>query len=64
MDDTLDTLGKAVAAALPSSVTGYAVAYHELNVTVEARDVVGVRQHVLVHDLYRDGPACEPLVVR
>jgi NADH-quinone oxidoreductase subunit C len=42
MDETLDTLGKAIAAALPSSVTGYAVAHHELTVTVEPRDIVAV----------------------
>ena len=36
MDETLDTLGKTIAAALPASVTGYAVAYHELTVTAQA----------------------------
>jgi NADH-quinone oxidoreductase subunit C len=42
MDETLDTLGKAIAAALPSSVTGYSVAFHELTVTAQARDIVAV----------------------
>jgi hypothetical protein len=31
---------------------------------LEPGDVARVRQHVLVHDLYRDGPAGELLVVR
>jgi hypothetical protein len=39
MDETLDTLGKTITAALPASVTGYAVAYHELNVTARASDI-------------------------
>jgi NADH-quinone oxidoreductase subunit C len=42
MDETLDTLGKTIAAALPSSVTGYSVAHHELTVTAEPRDIVAV----------------------
>ena len=52
MDDTLDTLGKAIADALPSSVTGYAIAYHELNVTVQANDIVAVMRFL------RDDPRC------
>ena len=36
MDETLDTLGKTIAGALASSVTGYAIAYHELTVTAQA----------------------------
>src|SRR5271156_6420615 len=40
MDETLDTLGKTIAAALPSSVTGYSVAHHELTVTAAPRDIV------------------------
>jgi NADH-quinone oxidoreductase subunit C len=42
MDETLDTLGKTIASALAASVTGYAVAYHELNVLVRAADIVAV----------------------
>src|SRR5580704_11654896 len=52
MDDTLDTLGKAIADALPASVTGYAVAYHELTVTVQAGDIVAVMRFL------RDDPRC------
>jgi len=42
MDENLDTLGKTITAALPASVTGYSVAYHELTVTVQANDIVPV----------------------
>jgi len=42
MDDQLDTLGKTIAGALATSVTGYAVAHHELNVSVHAADIVAV----------------------
>ncbi len=53
MDDTLETLGKTIAAALPSSVTGYAVAYRELTVSAEARDIGAVMRFL------RDDPRCE-----
>jgi NADH-quinone oxidoreductase subunit C len=52
MDETLDTLGKTIAAALPSAMTGYTVAYHELTVTAQARDIVAVIRFL------RDDPAC------
>ena len=52
MDETLDTLGKAIADALASAVTGYAVAYHELNVTAKASDIVAVMRFL------RDDPRC------
>src|SRR5262249_38851371 len=52
MDEALDTLGKTIAAALPSSVTGYAVAYRELTVTAEPRDIVAVMRYL------RDDPRC------
>ncbi len=52
MDETLDTLGKTIAAALPSAVTGYAVAYHELTVAAQASEIVAVMRHL------RDDPAC------
>jgi NADH-quinone oxidoreductase subunit C len=42
MDETLDTLGKSIAAALGPAVTGYAVAYHELTVTAQPGDIVAV----------------------
>src|SRR5580704_15881287 len=42
MDETLDTLGKTVAGELAPSVTGYAVAYHELTVAANAPDIVAV----------------------
>jgi NADH-quinone oxidoreductase subunit C len=48
MDEPLDTLGKTIAGALGPSVTGYAVAYHELTVTVQARDIVSVMR--FLHD--------------
>jgi NADH-quinone oxidoreductase subunit C len=53
MDETLDTLGKTIAAALPSAVTGYAVAHHELNVTARASDIVEVMRFL------RDDPRCQ-----
>ncbi len=40
-------------ARLPSSVTGYAVAYHELTVTVQAADIVAVMRFL------RDDPRCQ-----
>ena len=42
MDETLDKLGATIAAALPGSVTGHAVAHGELTVTAAARDIVKV----------------------
>jgi NADH-quinone oxidoreductase subunit C len=53
MDETLDTLGKTIAAALPSSVTGHAVAFHELTVTAQAHDIVAVLRFL------RDDPGCQ-----
>jgi NADH-quinone oxidoreductase subunit C len=52
MDETLNTLGKTIASALAASVTGYAVAYHELNVLVRAADIVAVMRFL------RDDPHC------
>jgi NADH-quinone oxidoreductase subunit C len=51
MDDALDTLGRTIAGAL-SSVTGHEVAFHELNVNVNARDIVSVMRFL------RDDPRC------
>jgi len=53
MDDSLDTLGKTIAAALAPSVLGYAVAQHELTVTAAARDIVAVMRFL------RDDPRCQ-----
>jgi hypothetical protein len=36
----------------------------ESHLAFEPRDVALVRQHVLVHDLYRHGPVGQLLVVR
>jgi NADH-quinone oxidoreductase subunit C len=53
LDETLDGLGKTIVAALPVSVTGYAVAYHELNVTARASDIVTVMRFL------RDDVRCQ-----
>jgi NADH-quinone oxidoreductase subunit C len=53
MDETLDTLGKTIAAALPNAVTGTAVAHRELNVTAKASDIVAVMRFL------RDDPRCQ-----
>jgi NADH-quinone oxidoreductase subunit C len=53
MDETLDTLGKTIAAALGPSVTGTAVAYQELNVTALTKDIVAVMR------LLRDDERCQ-----
>jgi NADH-quinone oxidoreductase subunit C len=52
MDEMLDTLGRTIADALPASVTGYAVAHHELTVDAKAADIVAVARF-----LY-DDPRC------
>ncbi len=53
MDDSLDTLGRTIADALGPSVTGYSIAYHELTVTANARDIVSVMRFL------RDDPRCQ-----
>ena len=53
MDEKLDTLGRTIAGALGPSVTGYSVAYHELTVTANARDIVSVMRFL------RDDPRCQ-----
>ena len=52
MDETLDTLGNTIAAALGPAVTGYAVAHHELTVTAQASEIVAVMK------LLRDDGRC------
>ncbi len=42
MEDMLDRLGATIKTALPGAVTGYEVAYGELNVTANAADIVKV----------------------
>jgi NADH-quinone oxidoreductase subunit C len=46
MDETLNQLGEAIAAALPGAVTGYAVALGELTVHAEAARFVEVARHL------------------
>ncbi len=52
MDDTLDSLGRTVVDALGPAVTGYAIAYHELTVSAQARSIVSVMRFL------RDDPRC------
>ena len=53
MDETLDTLGKAVTGALAPSVTDYAVAFHELTVTAQPSAIVAVMKFL------RDDSRCQ-----
>jgi NADH-quinone oxidoreductase subunit C len=53
MDETLDRLGRTITAALPSSATGYSIAFNELTVTGTARDIVSIMRYL------RDDPACQ-----
>ena len=53
MDETLDTLGTMIAAALGPSVTGYAVVHRELTVTATASEIVTVMRFL------RDDPRCQ-----
>ncbi len=53
MDETLDRLGKTIADALGPSVTGYAVAQHELTLNAQAADIVAVMRFL------RDDPRCQ-----
>ena len=52
MDDTLDTLGRTIAEALASAVSGYSVAHHELTLNANAGDIVSVVRFL------RDDPRC------
>jgi NADH-quinone oxidoreductase subunit C len=51
-DDTVESLGEAIAAALPGAVTGYAVTHGELTIDVNAADIVQVATFL------RDDPGC------
>src|ERR1700746_378407 len=53
MDETLDTLGRAIVSALPNAATGHDVAFHELTVTAHAPDIVAVMRFL------RDDPRCQ-----
>ncbi|HEY2528386.1 MAG TPA: NADH-quinone oxidoreductase subunit C [Xanthobacteraceae bacterium] len=53
MDDRLDTLGRTIAGALKSAVTGYSVAYHELTITAAASELVSVMRFL------RDDARCQ-----
>ena len=53
MDETLDKLGQAIAGTLAGAVTGHAVAYGELTLTANARDIVKVMTFL------RDDPSCQ-----
>src|SRR6478735_7152152 len=53
MDETLDSLGKAIADALPGAVTGHTIGYGELTITVNAADIVKVVTFL------RDDPRCQ-----
>jgi NADH-quinone oxidoreductase subunit C len=53
MSEALNTLGEAIVAALPGSVTGHSVAYGELTVTAQAADILKVVTFL------RDDPRCQ-----
>jgi NADH-quinone oxidoreductase subunit C len=53
MNETLDTLGRTIAAALPNAVAGYSIDFRELNVTANAADIVAVMRFL------RDDPRCQ-----
>jgi NADH-quinone oxidoreductase subunit C len=53
MSEALNTLGEAIVAALPGSVTGHSIAYGELTVTAQASDIVKVVTFL------RDDPRCQ-----
>jgi NADH-quinone oxidoreductase subunit C len=52
MDESLDALGRTIAESLTPSVTGYAVAHHELTVAARAADIVSVMRFL------REDPRC------
>jgi NADH-quinone oxidoreductase subunit C len=52
MDDTLETLGRTIADALPASITGYTVAHRELTLSGQACDVVSIMRFL------REDPRC------
>jgi NADH-quinone oxidoreductase subunit C len=53
MSEALNTLGEAIVAALPGSVTDHAVAYGELTITAQAADILKVVTFL------RDDPRCQ-----
>ena len=52
MDEALDTLGRTIVDGLAPSVQGYSIAYHELTVAAQARDIISVMRFL------RDDPRC------
>jgi NADH-quinone oxidoreductase subunit C len=52
-DDTVESLGEAIAAALPGAVTGRTVTHGELSIDVNAADIVPVATFL------RDDPRCQ-----
>ncbi len=52
MDDGLQQLGEAIAAALPGAITGISTAYGELSLSVEAARLIETATYL------RDDPAC------
>jgi NADH-quinone oxidoreductase subunit C len=53
MDETLATLGNTIADALGASVTGHAIAFHELTVIAKSADIIAVMRFL------RDDPRCQ-----
>ena len=53
MDETLDTLGRTITAALPNAVKGHAINFGELTVTASAPDIVAVMRFL------RDDARCQ-----
>jgi NADH-quinone oxidoreductase subunit C len=53
VSETLNTLGEAIVAALPGSVTGHAIAFGELTLTAQAADIVEIVTFL------RDDPRCQ-----
>jgi len=53
MDETLEDLGRTIAAALSPAVKDYAIAHHELTVRAEAAQIVAVTRFL------RDDPRCQ-----
>jgi len=53
MSEALNTLGEAIVAALPGSVTGHAIAYGELTIAAQAADILKVVTFL------RDDPRCQ-----
>jgi len=53
MSEKLQAIGEAIVGGLPGSVTGFDIAYGELNVTAKAADIVSIVRFL------RDDPRCQ-----